>query len=298
MTYLEPESTSRRLHWKSVIPALLAIVVVADLVAAVTLPTTSRPKGTMTLMMTPGAFVTGAARNALAANTADITLSGTVKVSGQTVPLHGRGEIDFAKQLFEMTMNLNANGHTVLEEFLYAGSSIYLSITADGTNAVLEQTGTASWVVLPVTQSAASAQAGSNPIDTLTLLESQGATVKQVGTQNVDGVNCFGFSATFTPAMMAENEKKGLAAAGLTPAQQNEIESSFHMAPPTITLWVDQNQVIHRLDESFGLTMSGAGSGTGQLTMDFTSYGAPVSISPPPASQVISFSKYLSLLHG
>jgi hypothetical protein len=298
MTYLEPESTSRRLHWKSVIPALLAIVVVADLVAAAALPTKSRSKSTMTLMMTPGAFVTGAARNALAAKTADITLSGTVTVMGRTLPIHGTGHMDAVKQLFDMTVDMNSGGHTILEEMLFAGHDMYMSITADGANAVFQETGTATWVAVPLAQSEASQQAGSDPIATLSLLQSQGATVKQVGTQNVDGVNCFGFSATFTPAMMAEGAKKGMAASGLTPAQQNEIASSIHMAPPTITMWIDQNQVIHRLTESVGMTVSGAGSENGQVTMDFTRYGTRVSISPPPASQVISFSKYLSLLHG
>jgi hypothetical protein len=301
MTYLEPETSvlaSRRLHWKSALPALLAILLVADLVAAVVLPTKSRSKGTMTLMMTPGAFVTGAARNALAAKTADITVSGTVSVFGHTLPIHGTGQMDSVKQLFDMTVNMNSDGHTVLEEMLYDGRDMYMSITSDGTNAVLQQTGTATWVAIPLAQSSASQQLGSDPVTTLTLLQGQGATVKQVGLQNVDGVDCFGFSATFTPAMMAESQKKGLAASGLTPAQQNEIASSIHMKPLTITMWIDQNQIIHRLAESVAMTVSGAGSEEGQVIMDFTKYGVPVSITAPAPSQVISFSNYLSLVHG
>ena len=216
-----------------------------------------------------------------------------MSVMGHRFPVAGDGRMDFTSGASDLNLNLSAQGHSIVEEVRTITHTIYMAITLDGNNLAFQQTGTANWIELPIPQSLGGGSGGANPVETLQLLEKQGATIQRLGTRQVDGVECFGFSATPTAAAMAQQEKIEAASLGLTPAQQAQIFNTLQMKPPTISLWIDQNELLRQMTTAIQLS-SGGTSLSGDVVFDFRNYGAGVTVSAPPSSQVIPFATYVN----
>ena len=290
LAYEEVEPAPKRRR-RTVVAGGVVVLTAAGALTAALLSSPSHKA--MTLSIDPGAFVMAAAQQTLAEKGADVALSGSMSVAGLTVQVGGSGQMDFARGAADLSLNIGAGGHSIVEEVRNVSHTIYMSITIDGTNSVLQQTGTADWIELPIAQSLSGGSVGTNPVDTLTLLEKQGATVERLGTRVVDGVECFGFSATPSAAVMAQQEKVAAGSLGLTPAQQAQILGRVQMKPPTITLWIDQNEVLRQMTEALQMS-TGGNNLSGNVVFDFHNYGATVTISSPPSSQVIPFATYIT----
>jgi hypothetical protein len=193
---------------------------------------------------------------------------------------------------------MSVSGHTLTEEERLVHRDLFVGISIDGINLVHQQTGTASWLELPVVQTASEARAGNNPVATLSVLSHEGGVVRKLGTEEIDGVDCFGFSATPTEAMMVQAQKREAAALGLTAAQQAQIVSQVKTKPPTISVWIDPHHLLRQMNESIQITQSSVGSGTGQIVLNFRNYGAAIHIPSPPRSEVIPFQEYVSQQPG
>ena len=293
--YSQPPTPTRRRRWRhAAAGGVLAVAAAAGVVVAAG----SSSHHSLTLTLAPGAFVSAAAHQTIGQKTADVMLGGTVQLQGYTLPVHGSGAVDFSSHAMDLQMHLSASGHTVTEEMRFVDRNMYLSFSLDGTNGVLRQTGTASWVAMPIAQAVTGGGVGTDPVTTLSLLEKQGASVQTIGTKRIGGADCFGFSVTPTPAMMAEAQKAEEAALGLSPSEQARILGQVSMQPPTITMWIDQQKVLRQMTESLQMNMANSGSASGQIVFDFKDYGAAVHIAAPGASEVMPFNQFMRQAGG
>jgi hypothetical protein len=71
-------------------------------------------------------------------------------------------------------------------------------------------------------------------------------------------------------------------------------------SPPNLSAdyWFDPSGLIKQVDQNVGLAFGGSAKVQGNIVMDFSDYGAPVSISAPPANQVESLSGMLNSVTG
>lgn len=120
-----------------------------------------------------------------------------------------------------------------------------------------------------------------NPVTNTKLLTSS-KDVEQVGKENLDGVQTTHYKGTY-------NVKDGLA--NLSGKEREAVQKSMLAGTGKMRfeLWVDDQQIPHKL------VLRGTGKardvGTGKMvtTMRFSDFGEPVNIAAPPAGQVTDF---------
>lgn len=242
------------------------------------------------------AFVTSASRTTLAQESADITLRGSISASGHTVPLTGSGQLDMASNAMEMNFSASAAGQSLEVREILVDGNLYMGMTIAGQD--LYQLTGRHWVQMPVSPSSlASGTNGDNPLDQLRLLAAKGARVTALGRSTIDGVSVQGYSVVPTEQAMLAGVDKMAANSGLTPAQLARIRATVAKTPPpTIKVWIGNDQLLRRMsiDMQLGLPQ---GSDGGQLTIDFSNFGAPVHITPPASSDVMSYQQFLQALN-
>lgn len=128
---------------------------------------------------------------------------------------------------------------------------------------------------------------------TLAELKAISSKVTVVGTAPVRGVPTTAYRTTVDLA-------KAAAASKLTAAQLNQLESTIGQSSLPIEVWVDHNNLVRQV--SYALTVhprKQAAAVHVDSTIDLYNFGAPVSVSAPPASQVQNFtSQALSAAGG
>jgi hypothetical protein len=129
---------------------------------------------------------------------------------------------------------------------------------------------------------------GNNPTAMLRLLAQQGNTVTPLGSSTVDGAVVQGYSVKLN----ASTIKARLAHADL-PSWMTTALSQINIDSVTNNVYVDSAGLLRRYNVS--LTES-APKGTISVdeTLDFSIYGRVVSVSAPPASQVMTFEQFLN----
>jgi hypothetical protein len=153
------------------------------------------------------------------------------------------------------------------------------------------------WLELPFAMSASQAAPQDTAGWSLQLLEQQGARVVLEGTQNIGGLSCNEYVVTPTKQGTIAAAEQEWSELGLSASERaTALQLLQNSTPPTVTIWLDpQRQLACQLDVYTQLDLaSGAGSGsasstdTEQLLMTFTHYGAPVTITPPPESDIFA----------
>ena len=122
----------------------------------------------------------------------------------------------------------------------------------------------------------------------LRLLAEQGNTVVPLGPSTIDGTVVQGYSVTLNAATIEAQ----LAHANL-PSWMSSALSQINIESVTNNVYVDGSGLLRRY--SVSLTESAPSKGTITLdeSLDFSDYGAPVSVSAPPAGQVVTFEQFL-----
>jgi hypothetical protein len=244
--------------------------------------------------MSPVAFVTSSAGRTLAERTADVTVTGSVGVSGQRIAIQGAGEVNFATNAMDLDASFNASGHAVEEKEILVDRSLYYSFTVDGKSAV-PLTGGRSWIQMPVQQSGSANIAGSSPASSLRVLAQQGNAVRKLGTKIVDGVTCTGYAVTPSVKAMLAAAKKESAELGL-PAAMSDLEQNLvRTMSPTLAVWIDAQGLVHEMSLNLQMTTLGSAA-SATVVMDFTHFGAPVHITAPAPSDTISYKSFLQRL--
>lgn len=239
----------------------------------------------------PAAFVAASAQRTLARKTADVTVSGTVHAAGLTVQLHGDGEVNFTTN--SMVLNIDS-GHSLVENEVLAGRNLYFGLSVDGHN-LAQMTGGRHWMRLPLADSGPENLTGGDPSSALSFLERQGASVKSLGTKNIDGESCSGYAVTPTEQAVLSGAQKEFAKLGLSPAETSTGLQALESVPPsTVTVWVDSHQLTRQMSVALQLNgVAASGSIGGQVAVDFTHYGVPVHIATPALSDTLSYQQFI-----
>ncbi|WP_152617622.1 LolA-like protein [Phaeacidiphilus oryzae] len=129
----------------------------------------------------------------------------------------------------------------------------------------------------------ASTQRPQDPSEQIKLLSSEGAKVKRVGSETVDGVSTTHYTATVNVSQMIPKESS----ADVKKLLQQAVAAG--VKTETIDLWLNSDNL--PVQERVAMPSS---KGTTRITMHYSDFStAPAAISAPPASQTADISKLL-----
>jgi hypothetical protein len=202
----------------------------------------------------------------------------------------GFGQVDFDTGAMTATFDYSGSPRVQglqLSE-LIVGGHLYLAPSQNGQSVSSLLPGK-EWIANPGNlTSQLTGEAGSeNPADMLGALEAKGNTVIDLGPSVVDGMATEAYSVTSNPAQaLARLNQEHM------PASVAKGAKALISAGPVKTkVWVNQpSHVIRQL--AVGVPVPGTTGATVTVTMDFSDFGAPVSISPPPASTVATYGQF------
>ena len=274
--------------WVAIV--VLAVLIAAGIVAKAYESGSAPSKPTAS----PAAFVIQSAHRTLAQSTAKMTLSGTIQMDGQSLPLTGTGEIDFGTGATQLSLHSSLSGHPLAVEEVLVSGNLYVTMTVAGVS-LSQMTGGHGWIELPVDQSSSTTLNNSDPTSPLAVLEQPGIAVQELGSATIDGVVCNGYSVTPTRQAILAAASQEAARLGLPPAVTSQFSSVVASEPiPTYRVWFDAQGLLRQMDMSLQTTAVGTISAT--ATVDFSDYGSPVQITAPASSEVIPLSSLLRTL--
>ncbi|HEX4862921.1 MAG TPA: hypothetical protein VFV02_02540, partial [Acidimicrobiales bacterium] len=129
---------------------------------------------------------------------------------------------------------------------------------------------------------------GGNPAAMLRLLSQQGNNVVPLGSSKVNGVSVNGYRVTFDPAAM----QRQLDSADI-PSWMRGAISQVNLQNATETVFIDAAGQLRRTTMHVDVNGPSGKSASVDETFDLSDYGVPVSISAPPASQVVDIQQFL-----
>ncbi len=230
-------------------------------------------------------IVLASAQTTLAAKTADLHMTIAVQGPGDQITATGNGAVDFADDTSQATITYadpSQVGGLQMHE-VFAGGNVFLSMPE-----ISQLVPGKSWVAAPVTASNSLSPGSTNPAAMFTMLTSEGFDVTPLGPSTIDGDAVQGYHVAITPAELM----KGVDRADLPPSVGQEVKSVFGTAGVQMSVYVgDATHLLRRITFSMHLSAASA-SVSVQATEDISNYGAPVSISAPPADQVASLQQF------
>lgn len=213
------------------------------------------------------------------------TATATVSANGSGAVSQGEGEL---------AMMVHASGKTIPLTEIYTTTGgdaiLYLRSPAFATQLPAGKT----WAKINLTKAEKAQgfnpntlQPGSqNPSDTLQMLK-DATSVQKIGTQQIDGVQTTHYHATVDLAKLASSDPQ--AARGL---RQFESQTSTKTLP--VDVRIDGDNHVRRMHLQITARGSGAGSLHMSVTINLSSFGSPVSITPPPASKTANLTAQAS----
>ncbi len=219
----------------------------------------------------------------------DAKSSSGSKIS-QTVTASGAG--DFATNAFQVTVNASSGGSV---EVLETGGVAYVQVPPASRASV---PGNKPWVSVNLNQvdqatlgrsfSQITSASNDSPTQVLSNLNAVSNNVTRVATPVLSGKQTTEYAATIDLNKVAAEAKAKSGAKAAQAVTAEEQALGTHLVP--VKLWVGANNLLRQVEEQVPIpaASSGAtnGSGSATLTMTFSSYGSPVSLTPPPSSQV------------
>lgn len=279
-----PPTTPRKRRF----PIVLGGIVVAALLAAVlavVLPGGGR---------SAQAAVIASVDNAVASKTARGTL--TMNIGSGQLTGSGAGTIDFSNGAMDFNVDVHAASidQSLPIHLIYLGGTIY-----EGIPQISELFPGKSWLSLDLSGLANSGgsggalNVGGNPAAMLRLLSQQGNNVVPLGSSKVNGVTVNGYRVTFDPAAM----QRQLGSANI-PSWMRSAISQVNLQNATETVYVDTAGQLRRTTMHVDVNGPSGKSASVDETFDLADYGVPVSITAPPASQVVDFQQFLQTAGG
>jgi hypothetical protein len=236
--------------------------------------------------------VAQAATQTINAQSADMSMSMNLSLLGQQESFSGSGAFDFAHHTGSMTISYPVQGTPITEQAIYDGSTVYVNLGSMFGGLTQGK----QWVSADLSQfqSAGSAASGLNafgdPAAMLQQLQSIGGTVTSRGPATYDGTSVTHYAVSIPPSALlkqmgplSSSVQKGLSAVNL----------------PTINadVYITGDGLLKAMHMPMSFSAAGQ-SVSMDLTMSFSNYGTPVSVTPPPASEVIPLSQLGNGLGG
>lgn len=261
--------------------ALLIAVLVAVLVGGALFWVT-RVSNSSTVA-NPGRAVLTAATTTQDLHTAHISMTETVSgLPSGTLTVPASGDLDFTTGASKLTMKIQGQQVSVIT----SGGTVYVSLPT-----VASLLPGKSWVSTPIGDAgsaASGALSGGDPAQMLQFLATEGNDVQPIGSSVVDGVAVNGYSVRINKSAVASR----LATLGI-PAPVVQAEERFLVAVGSIryTVYVDTANRMRAMDFSMSVPVASQ-SATVAVSVKFSNFGAPVTVSVPPPSQVVSLQEF------
>jgi hypothetical protein len=236
--------------------------------------------------------------------TATFRLDATIQAksaggSSQSATITGRGQVDFATRAF--TLSVNAPGSGTIKALLVHGTE-YVQVPAAARSQI---PGHKAWVSVDLNKvgqaklgalfSQFAAAGDENPAQALSQLLAVFSGVSSAGHATVAGVATTEYRARVSLHKVAARvqAREGARAAQ---AVRQEIRALGTATVP-VEVWVDAHHLVRQIRYQTAIPAAGtggpSGSGKAVLTMTFTSFRAPVRLTPPPASQTADITNEL-----
>ncbi len=228
-----------------------------------------------TTRSTPVEAVLLAAQHGISDRTARFTMS--ISATGSAAfSESGNGSVDFSNQSAQIAMTVSVLSEQLHVTVVEVGGAVYEKLAGvPGLSSVLRPG--KSWIEVPIgSSSAATDGLGSegNPASFLLALTRKGLVVTRVASSSVDGVQATEYGVKF-PDDIA---KLGAGAGSLPSSVQQSLRGA------TMHVWIDGSGLLRRI----AMGIAEPDVGTVMFTIDLQDYGVPVTVSPPPASEVES----------
>ncbi len=216
-----------------------------------------------------------------AVSSGPLTTSGSSGSSGSSA-LTGSGSLDLTSDSGNMTLTPVGGGSQGTEQVLFIGKTFYVSFSGVS---VLEPG--KRWISADHTELASATSAvGSgtstfvqvvgNPAASVQQLESSGLGVTSLGASTYEGTAVRGYKVVLN---------------GSADGATNGVSVGSHGSE---TVYVTSSHLVRAIVVPVTVDVNGA-SFSETLAMVFTNYGTPISVTTPPASEVVSFSQYESI---
>jgi hypothetical protein len=276
--------TSRRTKRMTMIGAAVAIVVVVSFVVIGGSGPGSKDAAAQVML---------GARRTLAKNTVKMTIRGSFSGNGQTIPITGSGVANLSSNTESVSLSFNANYTAVQETVLRNGTATYERIVENGHNLVSRVLPGRQWIQGPVDKSAAGGLGvtSSNILGQLQVFAQQGNSVVPLGPSTINGENVAGYQVTISQKSIDAAYKRVEAQGGATAEAVKSFLQNGSIGTPVIKLWLGTNHLL--VSEEVQLSLSTGGTSVNaDMTVDFSNYGLPVSISVPASTVVTTLSKF------
>jgi hypothetical protein len=234
----------------------------------------------------------GSEANPIAQAAADTTRSGSVKVdfgiSGKGIEGGGRGVFDTSTTgSGRLAMTVENNGQATTVDSLAHGSTLYLR------SPVFQQVLPAGkeWVRVDLAQLARQhgidlgSLVDSNPTPNAALAYLRGSTgkVEEVGEEKVRGEQTTHYRSTIDLEQAARSAK------GATRRSIRRVIDVAGVSQLPVDVWVGDDGFVHKVR----YTQHASKNQAAKISMELYDFGAPVTITPPPATTVIDFAQLL-----
>jgi hypothetical protein len=212
--------------------------------------------------------------------------------SNESLNVTGAGVIDLTHQGFSLQLNSPSGGS---EQIIETGGTVYVKVPPTSQSQI---PGDKPWVSVNLNQvdeaklgkslTQLSTENSDNPAQILSNLAGVSNSVVKVGVATIDGVNTTEYKATVNLAKEAARvTAKDGPKAGQAVSQEAQALGTKILP---VLAWVDSKGLVRQISEKVPIPAASAGatngSGTATITMTFSDFGAPIVLTPPPASQV------------
>jgi len=222
----------------------------------------------------------------------DLTMSGNVSAGGLSFALQGNGAFDETNKVGNFNFSIpnfpGSSGGLSFKE-LFNNYVIYIGFP-NGLPGGARLPGGKPWIKIDLQKALASkginlgqlsGLAGNDPSQYLSYLRSTGQ-VKKIGTETVQGVSTTHYHAIINLQQVAK--KLGQLSPAAKTGFQGLLKTTGSFNIP-VDVWIDGNNMVRQERVSYG-SSTGTTPFNLTLTLDLSNFGTPVSVTPPPASQV------------
>jgi hypothetical protein len=234
--------------------------------------------------------VTTAASQSLDAKSADMSMTMTFSGMGLNEQITGQGAFDFPDQVGTFTVTLPVGGQQDSEQIIEDGGVVYVSL-----GGLLGQVAPGkSWVSASPGQlssgSGSSSSLGggvtqfSDPSQMLQQLQNSGATVTSDGQTTFDGTPVTAYSVTVPTSALTKY-------LGSLPSSLQQITSGLSLPNVTEKVYIESGGLLRGIDLPYSFGIMGK-TFTMDMQMALSNYGTPVTVTPPPASEVLPYSQF------
>jgi len=274
-----PAATTRRRVWPVVTVALVVVLLAGVGIGIYAVSRSHTDTGTA---------LTSAVATTEQSRTADVAMSISIGDGGPSITIAGNGDSDLANNATNLTMSFSAGGQAIAERAVIDGATAYYNIGP----VVGEVVPGKSWVSMDVGKSASGSNdfgtggIFSDPSTLIAVIGEPGTAMHSLGPSGAGAARVQQYAVDLGPAGI----KKALSSETLPSTLRAEI-STIHYSQLNYVVAVDGTNHLAQIRTTAAYSAEGERF-TVSATMDMSGYGTPVTVTPPPASAVVSLQRF------